>query len=54
VQLLDTDERLRSFRIADLREHGFAETPMPSARRKLSTQEIADVVSYLTSLRGQP
>ena len=54
VQLLDTDEHLRSFRIADLREHGFAETPMPSARRKLSTQEIADVVSYLASLRGPP
>lgn len=54
VQLLDTDEHLRSFRIADLREHGFVETPMPSARRKLSTQEIADVVSYLASLRGQP
>jgi mono/diheme cytochrome c family protein len=25
---------------------------MPSAREKLSTQEIADVVSYLSSLRG--
>ena len=53
VQLMDTDERLRSFRIADLREHGFDETPMPSVRRKLSTQEIADVVSYLSSLRGE-
>lgn len=52
VQLLDLDERLRSFRIADLREHGFVETPMPSVRRKLSTREIADLVSYLSSLRG--
>jgi hypothetical protein len=26
---------------------------MPSARDKLSTQEIADVVSYLASLRGE-
>jgi cytochrome c1 len=25
---------------------------MPPAREKLSTQEIADVVSYLLSLRG--
>jgi cytochrome c oxidase cbb3-type subunit III len=32
VQLLDLDERLRSFRMADLRDHGFDETPMPSVR----------------------
>ena len=53
VQLIDLDERLRSFKIADLREHGFGDTPMPPARDKLSTQEIADVVSYLSSLRGE-
>jgi putative heme-binding domain-containing protein len=53
VQLMDTDESLRSFRVADLRDHGFEETPMPSVRRKLSPQEIADVVSYLSSLRGE-
>jgi putative heme-binding domain-containing protein len=53
VQLLDTDERLRSFRVADLREHGFKETPMPSVRETLSPQEVADLVSYLVSLRGQ-
>jgi putative heme-binding domain-containing protein len=52
VQLIDLDERLRSFTIADLAEHGFDDTPMPPAREKLSTQEIADVVSYLSSLRG--
>ena len=52
VQLMDLDERLRSFQMADLRDHGFDDTPMPSARDKLSTQEIADVVSYLSSLRG--
>jgi hypothetical protein len=27
---------------------------MPSARDALSPQEIADVVSYLASLRGEP
>jgi putative heme-binding domain-containing protein len=53
VQLLDTDEHLRSFAIADLREHGFDKTPMPSVRRKLTTQEIADVVTYLSSLHGE-
>jgi putative heme-binding domain-containing protein len=52
VQLMDLDERLRSFNIADLADHGFDDTPMPPARDKLSTQEIADVVSYLSSLRG--
>ena len=53
VQLIDLDERLRSFQIAALSEHGFDDTPMPPARDKLSTQEIADVVSYLSSLRGE-
>jgi cytochrome c oxidase cbb3-type subunit III len=53
VQLIDLDEHLRSFQIADLAEHGFDDTPMPSAREKLSTQEIADVVSYVSSLRGE-
>jgi len=52
VQLIDLDERLRSFDIADLSSHDFDDTPMPDAREKLSTQEIADVVSYLSSLRG--
>jgi putative heme-binding domain-containing protein len=53
VQIIDTDERLRLFRIADLRDHGFDESPMPSVRGELAPQEIADVVSYLSSLRGE-
>jgi putative heme-binding domain-containing protein len=53
VQLLDTDEHLRSFRIEDLSQHGFDETPMPAATKKLSQREIADVVTYLSSLRGE-
>jgi putative heme-binding domain-containing protein len=53
VQLLDLDERLRSFSISELREHGFTATPMPPARDALSTAEIADIVSYLSSLRGE-
>lgn len=52
VQLIDLDERLRSFRKADLREQGFEEPPMPSYRNELSEQEIADLVSYLASRRG--
>ena len=53
VQLLDTKEQLRSFAKSDLREHGFADSPMPSFRNTLTPQEIADVVSYLVSLKGR-
>jgi cytochrome c oxidase cbb3-type subunit III len=53
VQLLDPKEQLRSFVKADLREHGFAPTPMPSYKGTLTPQEIADVVSYLVSLKGR-
>jgi putative heme-binding domain-containing protein len=51
VQMLDTKEQLRSFVKADLREHGFVDSPMPSYRSTLSPQEIADVVGYLLSLK---
>ncbi|MDE0002246.1 MAG: c-type cytochrome [Rhodospirillaceae bacterium] len=54
VQLFDTEERLRSFVKVDLLDHGFIDTPMPSFRDELSTQEIADVVAWLVSLRGIP
>jgi cytochrome c oxidase cbb3-type subunit III len=53
VQMIDTKEQLRSFVKADVREHGFAESPMPSYRGTLSPQEIADVVSYLVSLKAR-
>jgi putative heme-binding domain-containing protein len=53
VQLLDSKEQLRSFVKAELREHGFMATPMPSYRARLSSQEIADVISYLASLKGR-
>jgi putative heme-binding domain-containing protein len=52
VQLIDDDGRLRSFAKADVRRHGFKESPMPSVRDKLSADEIADVVAYLVSLQG--
>jgi putative heme-binding domain-containing protein len=54
IQLIDAKERLRTFIKADLRDHGFAEkSPMPSYRNTLSAQERADVVGYLTSLKGR-
>jgi len=53
VQLLDSKEQLRSFVKADVREHSFLGTPMPSYRARLSAQEVADVISYLVSLKGR-
>jgi putative heme-binding domain-containing protein len=52
VQLFDKEGQLRSFDKEDLRSFGFVASPMPSYRDTLSPQELADVVSYLVSLRG--
>ena len=54
VQVLDSkDEKLKSFSKSNLREYAFADkSPMPSYKDKLSTQELADVISYLGSLKG--
>jgi putative heme-binding domain-containing protein len=52
VQLIDSQEKLRSFTLASLREHGFVEqSPMPSYRGKLTSDELTDVVKYLVTLR---
>ena len=53
VQLLDSQEQLRSFAKADVREQGFVASPMPSGKGTLSPQEVTDVVSYLVSLKGR-
>jgi putative heme-binding domain-containing protein len=53
VQLMDTKERLRSFTKSNLKEHGFMPSPMPSYKATLNAQELADVVSYLVSLKGR-
>jgi putative heme-binding domain-containing protein len=52
VQLIDTEEQLRSFAKDELRDYGFVATTMPAYVGSLSAQEIADLVSYLTSLQG--
>ena len=55
VQLVDSNERLLSIDRSTLREFVVLKTStMPSYRDKLSPQELADVVSYLTTLRGRP
>ena len=54
IQLLDSLEQLRSFVKSDLLEHGFIDkSPMPSYRERLDAQELADLVSYLVSLKGK-
>jgi putative heme-binding domain-containing protein len=53
IQLLDAKEQLRSFEKSTLKEYGFAATPMPSYRNTLTPQEVADVVSYMVSLKAR-
>jgi cytochrome c oxidase cbb3-type subunit III len=54
VLMLDSKEQLRSFEKANLRDFGFIDvSPMPSYKEKLNAQELADVVSYLVSLKGK-
>lgn len=55
IQMIDDKENLRSFVKSDLRSFMFVDkSPMPSYRGKLSDQEIADLVAYLSSLRPPP
>ena len=54
VQLIDDQEKLISLTKADLREYTILTTsPMPSYKDRLSENELADVVAYLLSLKGQ-
>jgi cytochrome c oxidase cbb3-type subunit 3 len=53
VQVLDSTGRLVSLRRANLKESGVLEkSPMPSYKDKLRKSELADLVSYLVSLKG--
>ena len=55
IQLFDVKERLLSFSKSDLREYAMLKgSPMPSYRDTLTAEELADVVSYLRSLKGRP
>ena len=55
IQLFDAKERLLSFTKSDLREYAILKSsPMPSYRETLTTEELADVVSYLRALKGRP
>jgi quinoprotein glucose dehydrogenase len=55
IQLIDTADRLLSIDKSSVRESSLVTTSaMPPYRDKLSAQELADVVSYLSSLKGRP
>jgi len=53
VELIDSRQRLLSFSRPDLREFiPIDKSPMPSYKDKLSSAEMADLVTYLVSLKG--
>jgi putative heme-binding domain-containing protein len=53
VQLIDEQERLVSIAKSDVKQLEVGTTsPMPSYRERLSTDELADVIAYLLSLKG--
>lgn len=55
VQLIDDQERLVTLIKAELKEYTVGTTsPMPAATTTLSSDEVADVLAYLVSLKGQP
>ena len=54
VQIMDSAQNLRGFSKADLREFVINQTSeMPSYRGTLDSQEVADLVAYLMTLRGR-
>ena len=53
VQLIDSEQRLRSLVKADLVEYEVSLTPIMQPTT-LSSDEVADLVGYLLSLRGLP
>ena len=53
MQFMNAKEQLVSVQKSDVRQSTFlTKSPMPSYKSKLSSQELADVVSYLISLKG--
>ena len=54
VQMIDSNDRLRSFVKANLRAAAVVpRSGMPSFQTKLSEEELADLVSYLSTRRGE-
>ena len=51
MQLIDSNQRLRSLLKADLREFEVSTTPTMQPTT-LTAEEVADVIGYLLSLQG--
>jgi putative heme-binding domain-containing protein len=55
IQLIDSTDKLLSIDKSSIRESSLLSTSaMPSYRDKFTAAELADVVSYLSSLKGRP
>jgi putative heme-binding domain-containing protein len=55
VQLLTAKEELKTYMRVGLRDYTIVDKGlMPSVRENLTDQQVADIVSYLSSLKGQP
>jgi putative heme-binding domain-containing protein len=53
MQFMNAKEQLVSLQKSDIRESSFvSKSSMPSYKDKLNSQELADIVSYLISLKG--
>jgi len=53
VQLINAKEELKTYMRATLRDYSIVDKGlMPSVRGKLTDQQVADIVSYLSSLKG--
>ena len=53
VQLINPKEELKTYLRATLREYAIIDKGlMPSAEGKLTDQQVADIVIYLSSLKG--
>lgn len=54
IQVIDDKERLHSILKADLKDFTISKTsPMPSYKDTLNAGELADLLGYLSSLKGQ-
>jgi len=55
IQVIDATDKMMSIDRATVRESSIlATSPMPSFKDKMSAQDLADIVSYLSSLKGRP
>jgi putative heme-binding domain-containing protein len=53
VQMMNSKEELKTYLRADIREYTILDKGlMPSVEGKLNLQQVADIVSYLSSLKG--